>query len=89
MVQKTQRAVIHTSTSTPLSVQDVSIPTPGPGSAVVQILAVPIISYMSDVLSGKRPYPMSMPLTPGNNAIGRGMWACLPVQQSVGSAVPQ
>ena len=89
MAQKTQRAVIHTSTSTPLFLRDVSMPAPGPGSAVVQILAAPIVSYLSDVLSGKRLYPMSLPLTPGNNATGRGMWACLPHKQSVGSAIPQ
>ena len=73
MAEKTHRAVIHTAPGGPLTVQDVPIPTPGPGSAVVQVLATQIITYTSEVLSGKRPYHMSFPLTPGASAIGRGM----------------
>lgn len=77
MAQKTYRAVIHSSVDTPLAVQDVPIPIPGSGSAVVRILAVPILAYMSEVLSGRRPHPMSLPLTPGTSAIGRGeYWLC-------------
>lgn len=72
MAQKFQRAVILSSANTPLAVQDAPIPVPGPGSAIVRILATPILAFMSEVLSGKRPYPMSFPLTPGTIAIGRG-----------------
>ena len=72
MAQQTHRAVIHTAQGSPLSLQHVPIPMPGPGSAVVKILATPIISYMAEVLSGALPYPMSVPLTPGSAAIGRG-----------------
>ena len=50
------------------------MPVPGSGSAVVKILATPILTYMSEVLSGERPYPMSYPLTPGTSAIGRGTY---------------
>ncbi|KAL8660408.1 MAG: hypothetical protein Q9202_006573 [Teloschistes flavicans] len=64
-------AVIHTSPSTPLSVQSVPKPSPGPGSAIVKILATPVLAYTKEVLTGKRPYPLSLPLTPGMSAIGR------------------
>ena len=74
MAHQTHRAVVHTSPTTPLSVEHVPTPSPGPGSALVQILATPILGYMSEVLSGKRPYPMSLPLTPGTSAIGRGTY---------------
>lgn len=77
MAEKPHRAVIYSSVTTPLAVQDVPVPLPGPGSAVVRILAIPILAYMSEVLSGKRPYPMSLPLTPGTSAIGRGEYCLL------------
>ena len=72
MAEQTHRAIIHTGTGNPLTLQNVPSPVAGPGSAVVQVLATPILSYMSDVLSGKRPYPMVTPFTPGTSAIGRG-----------------
>ena len=74
MAQKIHRAVIHTAPSTPLSVQDVPIPSAGPGSAVVQILATQLLAYMSEILTGERSYRMPMPLTPGTGAIGRGTY---------------
>lgn len=72
--QPNQRAIIHTAPGAPLSVKDVPLPAAGPGSAVIEVLVTPILSYTGDVLSGKRPYPMSYPLTPGTSAIGRGMY---------------
>jgi len=84
MAQKTHRVVIHSAVNTPLAVQDAPIPIPGPGSAVVRILATPILAYMSEVLSGKRPFPMSLPLTPGTSAIGRGeCWLCYGFHQKI------
>ncbi|KAJ5887522.1 hypothetical protein N7495_007563 [Penicillium taxi] len=41
------------------------------GEAVVRILVADIVPYMGEVLNGSRPYPLSLPMTPGNTAIGR------------------
>ncbi|KAJ5595314.1 uncharacterized protein N7459_001522 [Penicillium hispanicum] len=41
------------------------------GQAVVRILAADIVPYMAEVLNNSRPYPLSLPMTPGNTAIGR------------------
>jgi NADPH:quinone reductase-like Zn-dependent oxidoreductase len=41
------------------------------GQAVVQILAADIVPYMAQILNGSRQYPLSLPMTPGNTAIGR------------------
>lgn len=71
LAPQTHRAVIHTSPKEPLTVQDVSVPDAGPGSAVVEILATPLFSYTAEVINGTRPYPMVYPLTPGASAIGR------------------
>lgn len=46
-------------------------PTAKAGEAVVRILGVDIVPYMAEVLDGRRPYPLSLPMTPGNTAIGR------------------
>lgn len=72
LIPHTHRAVIHTSPKEPLTVQDVSIPDVGPGSAVVEILATPLPTYTADIINGTRPYPMVYPLTPGASAIARG-----------------
>ena len=71
----THRAVIHASPKEPPTVQEVPRPDVGPGSAVVEILATPLITYMSEVINGVRPYPMVYPLVPGTSAIGRGGWS--------------
>lgn len=71
LIPHTHRAVIHTSPKHPLTVQDATIPDAGPGSAVVEILATPLLTYMSEVIDGTRPYPMVYPLTPGTSAIAR------------------
>jgi threonine dehydrogenase-like Zn-dependent dehydrogenase len=41
------------------------------GDAIVRILAADIVPYMKDVITNKRPYPMIVPMTPGNTAIAR------------------
>ncbi|KAL8775924.1 MAG: hypothetical protein Q9194_003504 [Teloschistes cf. exilis] len=71
--QQYHRAILHTSPSTPISLQVHSLPTPtpGPGSAIVKILATPVLGYAKEVFSRERAYPMSLPLTPGTSAIGR------------------
>lgn len=44
---------------------------PHPGSAVVRILAAPIISYTREIYDGTRKYLYPAPLVPGTSAIGR------------------
>ncbi|KAF2100148.1 NAD(P)-binding protein [Rhizodiscina lignyota] len=46
-------------------------PKPGPGSAIVRILAANVLSYAKEVFSGQRPYPLQKPLTIGSSAVGR------------------
>jgi D-arabinose 1-dehydrogenase-like Zn-dependent alcohol dehydrogenase len=69
----TMKAVIVTAQTDPLSisVEERPIPTPVPGSVVVQLLAVAIPDFQRQVLTGTRGYPLQLPLTPGGNGIGR------------------
>ena len=68
---ETQRALVVTSTSSPLTVQTLPTPKPSPGSAVVRILAANVISYSRQIYNGERQYPFPTPFIPGASAIGR------------------
>jgi len=72
-MSNTMKAVVLTAQTDPLSmsVQTLPIPTPVPGSVVVQILAQNIVDYQRQILSGARGYPLEMPMTPGGSSIGR------------------
>lgn len=63
-------AVLH-ALGQPLALQDLPDPTPGPGEAVIAVTATRVLSYMRDIVSGKRPYPMELPAAPGAGAVGR------------------
>lgn len=67
----TSRALVLHSRDKPLALETVPRPIAKAGQAVVRILAADIVPYMSQVLDGSRPYPLSLPITPGNTAIGR------------------
>ncbi|KAL2863200.1 putative isopropanol dehydrogenase [Aspergillus lucknowensis] len=67
----THKALVLHSHDKPLTLESVPRPTAGAGEAVVQILVANIVPYMAEVLNGTRPYPMSLPMTPGGDAIGR------------------
>ncbi|CRG88790.1 hypothetical protein PISL3812_05825 [Talaromyces islandicus] len=67
----TSRALVLHSRDKPLALETVPRPVAKAGQAVVRILAADIVPYMSQVLDGSRPYPLSLPMTPGNTAIGR------------------
>jgi NADPH:quinone reductase-like Zn-dependent oxidoreductase len=67
----THKALVLHARDKPLVLEDVPRPTAKAGQAVVRILAADIVPYMSQVLDGSRPYPLSLPMTPGNTAIGR------------------
>jgi hypothetical protein len=68
---ETMRAVVVHSTSQPPTVEQVPVPKPFHGSAVVQVLRAGVISYIRDIYNGKRKYPFAMPLIAGTSAIGR------------------
>lgn len=67
----THKALVLHARDKPLVLEDIPRPTASTGDAVVRILAADIVPYMGEVISNKRPYPLSVPMTPGNTAIGR------------------
>jgi NADPH:quinone reductase-like Zn-dependent oxidoreductase len=67
----THRALVLKSTSEPLSITILPIPTPTPGSVTIRVLAQAIVPYLRAVLTGVLPYTLSTPLIPGANCIGR------------------
>ncbi|KAH8811208.1 putative isopropanol dehydrogenase [Xylogone sp. PMI_703] len=67
----THKALVLHARDKPLSLETVPRPTAKAGEAVIRMLRVGIVPYMADVLNGTRPYPLSLPMTPGNTAIGR------------------
>ncbi|KAJ3712213.1 alcohol dehydrogenase [Lentinula raphanica] len=68
---ETHRVLQLTSTREPLQLQVVPTPQPGPGSAIVKVLAASVLSYSEDIYNGKRQYPFPTPFVPGASAIGR------------------
>ncbi|RAK87823.1 isopropanol dehydrogenase [Aspergillus costaricaensis CBS 115574] len=67
----THKALVIHARDKPLVLETVPRPVASTGDAIVRILAADIVPYMGDVISNKRPYPLSLPMTPGNTAIGR------------------
>lgn len=65
------RSLVLTSFDEPLTVKPLPTPDLLSGSAIVQILSVPILSYASKLYSGAMQYPLHLPLTVGGGAIGR------------------
>ena len=59
------RAAVLESIGSPLVVKDIPDPQPAAGDAVLQVLAVPIVSCAKHVFSGALPYPSLVPLVPG------------------------
>lgn len=61
------RALLLTSHAEPLSLVSRPIQTPPPaGTAVVKILALPLLPYMRSILNHTFPYPLALPLVPGS-----------------------
>lgn len=65
------RSAVLLSKDEPLVIQTSPLQAVKAGEAIVKILAVDIVPYMSQILDGSLPYPLSIPMTPGNSAIGR------------------
>lgn len=66
----THKAYVQAEGGGTTTIQTVSTPSPLVGQVLVSVLATPILSYTSGVLSGKM-FPLVHPLTPGIAAIGR------------------
>lgn len=52
-------------------VEDVADPIAEAGDVVVNVVAAPVLSYATEVFSGKRPMMVELPFVPGTGAIGR------------------
>lgn len=68
---KSQAALVQSVYAEPLVVKSIPVPEAIPGSAIVKVLAVPVISYSREVYNGTRKYPYITPLVPGTSALGR------------------
>lgn len=66
----THKAYIQAEGGAPVNIQTVTTPAPLIGQVLVNVLATPILSYTSGVLSGTM-FPLVHPLTPGIAAVGR------------------
>ncbi|KAI8582335.1 hypothetical protein K450DRAFT_228512 [Umbelopsis ramanniana AG] len=53
-----------------LDVQEYPDPVLTPGSAIVKVLAAPVVHHYTAVFSGEIPFPLVLPLIPGCSAIG-------------------
>ncbi|KAL7928546.1 putative isopropanol dehydrogenase [Trichoderma chlorosporum] len=67
----THKALVLRSRDQPLALETIPRPRAKAGEAVVRILGAGIVDYMSEILDGSRPYPLSLPMIPGSTAIGR------------------
>ncbi|EHA24961.1 hypothetical protein ASPNIDRAFT_182862 [Aspergillus niger ATCC 1015] len=67
----THKAAVIYARDKPLVVENVPRPVASTGDAIVRILAADIVPYMREVITNRRPYPLSIPMTPGNTAIAR------------------
>ena len=68
---KTHKALVQHVYAEPLTVDEVATPQPTPGSAILRMLASPVISYTREIHNGKLQYPYVTPMVPGTSAIGR------------------
>lgn len=67
MPSSTYRALVLTDPSKPLQLQELPIPDPRPGTALLRVLAAPVLSYASEVFQKGNPreYPYPLPMVPG------------------------
>ena len=65
------KAVVLHDFGTPLSFEEVAPPTPGPGEAVVDMVAAGVLAYAGEVYSGQRQYLLETPVIPGSGGVGR------------------
>ncbi|KAJ7750472.1 alcohol dehydrogenase [Mycena maculata] len=68
---QTHRTLLLTSRDQPPTITQQPTPQPTPGSITLRVLASGVVSYSSDVFTGRRPYPFPTPLIPGVSCIAR------------------
>jgi NADPH:quinone reductase-like Zn-dependent oxidoreductase len=67
----THQAIILPEINSPLTLATVATPTPQSGQVLIKVLASPILAYYRAIFTGKLPYPLPLPFTPGVSPIGR------------------
>ena len=66
-----QKAIVLESRDKPVTLQQIPIPEVCEGAAVVKIVATVLPPMARGIFTGQIPFPLSLPLVPGNNAIAR------------------
>ncbi|GAB5593891.1 hypothetical protein Unana1_08791 [Umbelopsis nana] len=64
------KAAVLTERKLELDVQEYPEPVLAPGSAIVKVLAAPLVHYFDEVFTGEKPYPIMLPFIPGCSAVG-------------------
>ncbi|GIJ86930.1 hypothetical protein Asppvi_005829 [Aspergillus pseudoviridinutans] len=67
----THQAIILSEINSPLTLATVPTPAPQSGQVLIKVLASPILAYYRAIFTGKLPYPIPLPFTPGPSPIGR------------------
>ncbi|GFF79388.1 hypothetical protein IFM61392_04933 [Aspergillus lentulus] len=67
----THQAILLPEINSPLILASVPTPAPQSGQVLIKVLASPILAYYRAILTGKLPYPLPLPFTPGASPIGR------------------
>ena len=65
------KAAIWKAFGSPLVVEELPDPGLGTGEVIVDVVATRVLSYMNEVIGGKRNFLIDLPLAPGVGAIGR------------------
>ena len=68
---ETHKALCQEAYGAPLTLRDLPTPKPTSGSAIIRVLAVPILSYAREIYNGSRKYAYPTPFVPGAGAVGR------------------
>ncbi|KAF2469979.1 isopropanol dehydrogenase [Lindgomyces ingoldianus] len=67
----TYKALVISAFDKPIAVQELPTPTITPGSALINPLYAGLQPYSRAIFTGKVPYPLILPLTPGTTCIAR------------------
>lgn len=67
----TQVALVQEVYAQPLQLKNILVPEPVVGSALINVLTTPVLSYAREVYNGTRAYPYKTPLIPGTSCVGR------------------
>ncbi|HMN71900.1 MAG TPA: zinc-binding alcohol dehydrogenase family protein [Rhodoblastus sp.] len=65
------KAAVLDAVGSPLVLRDAPAPVIGTGEVIVDVAAARVLSYMKEVLDGRRAYLLGTPIIPGPGAIGR------------------